>query len=151
MQKSIRRFPTLLLILLTAGAWASAENLKPADVKVFGALDYGDTSETVEYTGTPAFGAFLFNGSGKDRIEITVRSADRQAFVAIADGSLKQLASGTAKLTFTLPDHGSDPEAYYILFREAEGKPARFTVTVKKLQTSTAAATSLFPDRLATL
>ncbi|MDQ6760732.1 MAG: hypothetical protein M3Z32_12840 [Acidobacteriota bacterium] len=136
----MHRFGTILLILLTAGAWAYAETLKPADVKVFGALDYGDTSETVEYTGNPTYGAFLFNGSGKDRIEITVTSADRQAFVGIADGSLKQLASGTAKLVFTLPDHGVDAEAYYILFREAEGKPARFTVSVKKLQTSTAAA-----------
>jgi hypothetical protein len=127
-------FPKLAFtILLAAGNFVLAENLKPADVKVFGALDYGDTSDAIEYTGTPRFGAFIFNGTGKDEIEITVHSANGKAFVAIADGSLKQLASGTTNLSFTLPDHGSDPEAYYILFREPEGRPARFTVSVKKL------------------
>lgn len=126
--------------LLAAGCFLRAENLKPADVKVFGALDYGETSVEVEYTGTPRYGAFIFNGASKDRVEITVKSDDGQAFVAVADGTLKDLASGTAKLAFTLPNHGADPEAYYILFRAVDGKPARFVVMLKKVSTSNAAA-----------
>ncbi len=136
----LRLTETALTLLLATGTWVLAENLKPVDVKVFGALDYGDTSDAVEYTGTPRFGAFIFNGTSKDQIEITVKSADGQAYVAIADGSLKELASGTTKLTFTVPNHGSDPAAYYILFREVDGKPARFIVTLKKVPKSNTAA-----------
>lgn len=109
-----------------------AESYQPADVKVVGALDYGQTSDPVDYSDVPHYRAFVFNGNSGDRIDVLIQGADRKAFLAIADGTLKQLASGTTHLTFTLPNTGPDPEAYYIVFRDSENKAARFTVELKK-------------------
>jgi hypothetical protein len=106
--------------------------LEPADVKVVGSLDYGQTSDPVEYTGTPKYAAFVFNGNGDDRVEVTVKGGDRQAAISIADGSLKELATGANHLSFTLPKNGPDMETYYIVFRDAENKPGRFTVELIK-------------------
>ena len=109
----------------------SAETLPPSDVKVAGAIDYGQTSDELQYTGHPKYTALVFNGESGDRIEVLVKG-DRTAAVAIADGTLHVLATGSGHLAFTIPNHGSDPEAYYILFRDAEGQGSRFTVELRK-------------------
>jgi len=110
-----------------------AESFSPADVKIMGDLDYGQTSKAVECSSASRYYAFVFNGKGGERVDVVVKSDDRQAFVAIADPSLNQLASGTGHVTVTLPNRGPDPEAYYIVFRDSESKNARFTVVLKKL------------------
>lgn len=119
-----------------------AETYPPEEVKIVGDLDYGQTSEPVEYTATPGYRAFVFNGNSRDRIEVTVTSDDRKATVAIADGSLKELINGTTTVTFTLPDKGPDPEAYYIIFRDSEGKAGSFTVALKKVERARAWSTA---------
>jgi hypothetical protein len=116
-------FSTLLL----------AESIRPSDVEIAGDIEYGQTSAPIEYTAKPMYRALVFVGEGGDRVEVTVQTNGGKAFVAIADGSLKQLASGTDKLVFELPDRGPDAEAFYIVFREAEGKPGKFTVVLKKV------------------
>lgn len=125
-------------LLLGATLCFCAETYQPADVKIVGDLDYGQTSDPVEYTATPRYRAFVFNGKSRDQIEVTVKSEGRKAFVAIADGSMQELVNGTAHLSFTLPDRGPDPEAYYIIFRDSENKPGNFTVELKKVQKQTA-------------
>lgn len=126
--------PRASAILLAAGLCLTAESFSPSDVKIIGDLDYGATSDPVEYTPTPRYRAFVFNGNGGDQIEVTAKGEGRTAFVAIADGGLNQLASGTTQLKFTLPKHGPDLETFYIVFRDSEDKPARFTVTLKKAE-----------------
>jgi hypothetical protein len=125
-----------LAIVFSAGL--SAATISPDDVKVLGDLDYGQTSDPVEYSSTPRYRAFVFPGNSGDNIEVTVKSADRKAYVAIADGALKELASGTTHLTFKLPDVGPDAQAWYILFRDSEEKPATFTVELKRTGKSNA-------------
>jgi hypothetical protein len=120
-------------ILVAISACLLADNFQPSDVKVLGALKYGQTSQPITYSGEPQYAAFVFNGHGDDQIEVTVKSPDRKALVAIADGSLNQLASDTTHLVFSLPNHGPDPEAFYIVFRDSENKQARFTVELKKV------------------
>lgn len=112
---------------------AFAETIAPGDVNILGDLDYGQSSNPVEYTGTPRYSAFLFPAAGGDRVEVTVTSKDRKAEVAIANGALKQLATGTSRLEFQIPNNGPDAEAYYILFRDTEGKSGKFTVELHKL------------------
>jgi hypothetical protein len=102
-------------------------------VKIVGDLNYGQTSGSVECSSASPYYAFVFNGKADERVEIVVKSDDRKAFVAIADPSLNQLTSGTGHVTLTLPNHGPDPEAYYIVFRDSESKAGRFTVELKKL------------------
>jgi hypothetical protein len=119
-------------ILFIAGL-AAAESFPPADVKIMGDLRYGQTSDAVECSSASPYYAFVFNGKANERVEVIVKSEDRQAFVALADPSLNQLTSGTGHVTITLPDHGPDAEAYYIVFRDSESKDGRFTVELKKL------------------
>lgn len=121
------------VVLLSVSLSLCAQTLKTEDVKVLGSLDYGETSEAADYTGTPPYAALIFNGTAKDKIEVTIKGGTRKAWIAIADGSLKQLATGTGQLTFTLPNNGPDIEAYYIVFRDPDGQPVKFTVTLKKL------------------
>ena len=118
------------LALIAASSILGA-SLKPADVKVAGALDYGQTSDSIEYTGTPRYLAFVFNGNSGDAIEVTVEG-DRRAEVMIADGALTELIKGTNTVSFTLPNKGSDLDSYYIVFRNSEEGTTRFTVKLKK-------------------
>jgi hypothetical protein len=121
----------LLLAVLGFALGLHAETLPPTDVNVAGALDYGQTSNPMQYTGPPRYSALVFNGQSGDQIEVTVK-ADRKAQVALADGSLKVLASGSSPLSFTLPNRGSDPETYYILFRDANGQAGSFTIALQR-------------------
>jgi hypothetical protein len=111
----------------------AAESFPPADVKIIGDLRYGQTSDAVECSSASPYYAFVFNGKANERVDVVVKSEDRQAFVAIADPSLNQLTSGTGHVVFTLPNRGPDAEAFYIVFRDSESKEARFTVELKKL------------------
>jgi len=133
MSTSIR----VLLFFLTVIGCAFSESFPPADVKIAGDLDYGHTSAPVECASTPRYHALVFNAHSGDRVDVTVTAEGRHAEVAIADPSLNELASGTNHVTTTLPDRGPDVEAYYIVFRDSENKPARFTVHLKKLAPET--------------
>ncbi len=127
------RFARTLVISIAAALLLQAESFKPDDVKILGDLEYGQSSEPVECSGTPRYSAYLFPASAGDRVEVMVTGSGHKAFVAIADGSLNQLASGTTRLEFLIPNHGPDAEAYYVIFRNTEDKPAQFTVQLKKL------------------
>lgn len=129
--RSIRRFSLLCGFVLPA--LLCADRISPSEVEIAGDIDYGQTSAPIPYTSSPKYRALVFTAEGGDRIEVTVRSDAGAPVVAIADGTLLPLATGGAKLVHELPDKGPDAEAYYIVLREAEGKPAKFTVTLKKV------------------
>jgi hypothetical protein len=124
----------VFLSMFATVAFLAGQNLKVDDVKVVGDLNYGQTSAPVECSGVPSYCAFVFNGQGDDRIEIDVSSAEGKAFVAIADGALAELTTGTNRVVFSLPRRGPDRETYYIVFRDSESKPRRFIVALKKLE-----------------
>jgi len=105
----------------------------PKDIKIEGTIDAGQTSRLVEYARTPSYRAFVFEGNGNDQVEITVLGANHQAFVALADQSLNPIASGIGTLSTTLPYHGPDTEAFYILIKGSANQPtARLAVHLKK-------------------
>jgi hypothetical protein len=81
----------------------------------------------VGYSSTPKYGAFVFEGNGRDQVEVTVLG-NRKAFIALADSTLTPIASGIGRLSASLPNHGPDTEVFYILVK---GSP-RFTVHLKK-------------------
>jgi hypothetical protein len=132
---------TLLLALLTgvlafAQQPAAAVNTtpySPNDMKIMGTLDNGQTSKLVQYSGTPQYRAFVFEGNGHDQVEVTVTGDNRKAFIALADSTLVPIASGTEKLIVTLPYHGPDTEAFYIVFKDGSNRPARLAVHLKKI------------------
>jgi hypothetical protein len=106
------------------------------DVKILGDLDYGQSSGPVAYSATPTYRAFVFSAFGGENVEVTVRGSDRKAMVALADSGLNRLAIGDTSLRLSLPNRGPYIECWYIVFRDFEKKPARFTVQVKKLQST---------------
>jgi hypothetical protein len=110
---------------------AQQSSYSPNDIKILGTLDSGQTSKLVEYSSTPKYRAFVFEGNGHDQIQVTVLGGNRKAYIALADSTLTPIASGLGTLSVALPYHGPDTEAFYILFR---GSPAaRLTVHLKKI------------------
>ena len=127
---------TLLLGLLVATlgfAQAKSAAYSPDDVKILGTLDNGETSTPAEYSSTPKYHAFVFEGNGHDRVEVTVTGANRKAYVALADSTLTPIASGLGRVMVTLPYHGPDREAFYILVRNLNSQPTRLAVHIKKI------------------
>jgi hypothetical protein len=128
---------TVLATLLVSGAEKSAASPEqisyaPNQMKIVGVLRYGQTSVPVQYSRSPQYRAFVFEGQGGDRVQITVTGANRQAFVAVADPSLNVIASGIGRLSVSLPDRGPDREGYYVVFKDQMNRPARMSVQVKK-------------------
>ncbi len=107
-----------------------------------GVLRYGQASQPVEYSETPEYRAFVFSGHGNDRVEVTVTGSERDAFIAVADPSLNMIASGTGRVSATLPDRGPDDEAYYVVFKDRMNRPARLSLEIKKTGGAQAGADS---------
>jgi hypothetical protein len=128
---------TVLATLLVSGAEKSAafsEQIAyaPNNVKVVGVLRYGQTSGLVEYSGTPQYRAFVFEGQGHDQIEVTVTGAGPNAFVAVTDPGLNVIASGAGHLSVSLPDRGPDTETFYVVFKGQMNRPAHMSVQLRK-------------------
>jgi hypothetical protein len=134
---------TVLATLLVSGAEKSAASQElisysPDDVKIVGVLNYGQKSEPVAYADTPLYRAFLFAGQGDDQIDVRVTGASPDASIAVADQSLKVVATGAGHLSVSLPNHGPDAEMYYVVFKNPMNRPVR--VQVNKTGGATAAA-----------
>ena len=115
---------------------AQSQAFSPNDMKVLGVLDNGESSKLAEYSSTPKYRAFVFEGYGRDQVEVTVTGTSQKAYVALADSSLNPIASGLGRLAVTLPYHGPDKEAFYILVRNLTNQPARLSVHLKKIAVS---------------
>ena len=124
------RLSLALLACLAIGI--AAESFSPADVAILGDIDYGSKSTELECSGKSRYCALVFNGKSGDVVEVTVSGGERKPFVALADGSLKELARGSGVAGFTLPEVADGLATYYIVFRDTESKPARFTVQLRK-------------------
>jgi hypothetical protein len=126
--------------LTLAGVVASAQEksaysqsaYSPNDMKVVGVLDNGQSSKPEEFSSTPKYRAFVFEGNGRDRVEVTVTGTNQKAYVALADSSLIPIASGLGRLVVSLPYHGPDTESFYILVKNLANQPARLTVHLEK-------------------
>lgn len=122
-----------LSLLLIFTGMVGAQPLPVKDVKVEGALDYGQTSTPVEYSSPPKYRALVFNGKPGDQVRITVKSSAGLAVIAIANGALNQLAAGKSPLTAKLPGTGPDVEAFYIVLHEEKLRPATFAVQLERV------------------
>lgn len=121
-----------LLVCLALANFLRAEDFSPADVKIAGALEYGETSEPIDYSQNPRYTALVFNGKPGDRIEVTVEPATPQTTIALADGALKKLATGNSRLNATLPGEGSDVEAFYLIVWEEKFRPTQFKLQLRR-------------------
>ena len=126
--------PTIVSVSFPAqNAAEQSSAYSPAEMKVVGTLDDGQTSKLVEFSSTPKYRAFVFEGFGHDQVEITVTGTNRKAYVALADSTLTPVASGLGKLAVALPYHGPDKEAFYILVKNLSSQPTRLAVHLKRI------------------
>lgn len=108
----------------------------PDTIKVLGTINNGETSRLVQYARGPEYGAFVFEGNGRDHVEITLSGPSRNAVIALADATLTPIATGTGRLSATLPYHGPDTESFYILVKPQSSQAARFAVHLKQIPAS---------------
>src|ERR1700677_4304928 len=73
---------------------AQQSSYSPNDIKILGTLDSGQTSKLVQYSSTPKYRAFVFEGNGHDQIQVTVLGGNRKAYIALSDSTLTPIASG---------------------------------------------------------
>jgi len=125
---------SIVVLLVASAACVFGDGFPPAEVKIAGDIDYGNTSAPVDCATTPRYHALVFASHGGDKVEATVTAEGHRAEVSIADPSLNQVATGDGRVTAVLPNHGPDPETYYIVFRERDGKAAQFVVSLKKVE-----------------
>jgi hypothetical protein len=111
---------------------AQQSSYSASEIQILGTMDGGQASKLVQYSNTPKYRAFVFEGNGHDQIEVTVTGGNRKAYIALADSTLTPIASGMGRLSVALPYHGPDTEAFYILFKGGVNPPARLTVHLKK-------------------
>jgi hypothetical protein len=133
-----------LTVMMAAAQEKSAANsavtttwvkYRPADVKVLGVLDYGQSQNALDRsvrTASPRYRAFVFSGYGRDRVEITLKGETAASSFILTDSTLNAIGEGTSQATVSLPYRGPDIEVYYIVF-PASGKPAHVSVRVKKV------------------
>jgi hypothetical protein len=110
---------------------AAQVSFSPNSIKILGTLNSGQTGLLAASARLPEYRAFVFEGNGHDQVDITVTGAGRKAYIALADATLAPIASGMGQLTATLPDHGPDTEAFYILVKGSGSQ--RLTVHFRKL------------------
>ena len=90
---------------------AQQSSYSPNDIKILGTLNSGQTSKLVEYSRTPKYRAFVFEGNGHDQVEVTVTGGNRNAyrsvgrFDAYSDCERHRAAVGNAALSRA--GHGS--------------------------------------------
>jgi hypothetical protein len=123
---------SLLCVLLASALCPAAEQFSPSDVTILGDIDYGQTSPALDCPGGEKYCALVFNAAGGDKVELTVSGGAGKPLVALADGTLKELARGASKLVASLPTT-SEPVTYYLIFRGEAGRPGKFTIALRKL------------------
>jgi hypothetical protein len=122
-------------ILLAAGILLFAKTFPFAEVAILGDVDYGRKSDALACpVETQKFCALLFNGASGDEVEVTVTGGEGKAFVAIADGALNELASGSGSAKMKLPAVADGLATYYIVFQGAGEKAGQFTVELRKVK-----------------
>jgi hypothetical protein len=140
--KNLRFLITAALIVgspLVAGNLPVEKSYTPENIQVLGTLTSGQTSPEVVYARPGRYRAFVFEGNGYDAVQINISGANGKAFVALADATLTPIASGIGHLEVSLPYHGPDTEAFYILVKPTTAGPARFAVHLKQTPTRAAA------------
>ncbi|MGA2880185.1 MAG: hypothetical protein ABSG13_14655 [Bryobacteraceae bacterium] len=108
---------------------AQSTSYSANDIQVVGTINNGETSKA-ESVGTAKYQAFVFEGNGHDRVAVTVTGG--KAYVALADSTLTPIAGGVGRLDVSLPYHGPDTEAFYILVRSLSSPSARLAVHLQK-------------------
>src|SRR5579884_752755 len=131
-----------LSTLICVAAFAQPQFFRNKKVSVVDRLTYGQTTQTLQYTGNPPYMAVHFQGEPGDRVDIRIDSFDGQAAAALTESNFKPIVStfGSHVVAVLPPSAEPSPHEYYVIFQDERQRPAAFTVTVQKVGSDPAAA-----------
>ena len=118
-------------IAFVCASCAFAETFPPAEIKVLGSTEYGQTSAPVRYSGSPKYRAFGFNAKPGDYLEIWVHARRGIPKAFLTDSSFQSLAGGKAHFSTQIPSE-SQPATYYVVFYGSNFKPGTFTIELQR-------------------
>ena len=84
---------SLSAVLFSSTLFGQPSYFRDAGVSVVQELQYGQTSDKLEYTGKPAYLAVHFQGRPGDKVDIKVESINGQALCALTDSDYKPIVS----------------------------------------------------------
>ena len=116
--------------------YSTRQSFSPVDMKTMGTIDNGQTVTLEDALHAPKYRALVFEGNGHDQVEITVTGGSKRTYVALADDSLTPIASGMGRLATSLPYHGPDTEAFYILVLASPNQKLAVHFDLKKTPAS---------------
>jgi hypothetical protein len=139
---TLNRFPLALLLAIAACDGTTADPNAASDdqaqvisssaVKVVSAMQYGDTSTTVQYTDSPKYRAVSFQALAGDRIDAWVRSDDGDAVAWLLDSQFHVLArndnASYGESNSHIAHKVTTSGMYYVSFREHDGAASTFKV-----------------------
>ncbi len=125
---------SLSVLLFSSSLFGQPTYFRDVKVSVVQELQYGQTSDKLEYTGKPPYLAVHFQGRPGDKVDIKVDSINGQAASALTDSEYKPIVTNFGShVTATLPPSAlPSPYEYYVIFQDEHQNPATFNVTVAK-------------------
>ena len=132
----------LLPTLISVAVFGQPQYFRNKKVSVVDRLNYGQTTQPLQYTGKPPYLAVHFQGDPGDRVDIKIDSVEGQAAAALTESNFKPIVStfGSHVVAVLPPSAEPSPHEYFIIFQEERERPAAFTVTVQKVGSDPAEA-----------
>ncbi len=118
-------------VVFAVASCCFAETFPPAEIKVLGSIDYGQTSAPVRYSGSPKYRAFGFNAKPGDQLEIWVHARRGTPKAFLTDSSFQSIAGGKPHFSTLIPRE-SQPATYYVVFYGSNYKPGDFTIELQR-------------------
>lgn len=133
----------VLLLFPALAAVGQPSFFRDTEVKVVGEVQYGQTTDRLQYDAHPRYYAVHFDGKSGDKIDIKVTSINGQAMAALTTSDYKPVVSTFAShIAAVLPPSAEPyPNRYFIVVQEERQNPATFTITLSKIGSDSAAAT----------
>jgi hypothetical protein len=124
-------FAALLLAACSSSASSAGDDMAStsADLRelqpdeIVGQIHYGD-SVSIDYTGTPRYRAYWFQGTKGDWLDVNVTSSTNDVWAFVVDDHYNTVRRGTRGV---LPKDGK----YFIAVREGQLAPATITIDFK--------------------
>ena len=140
------RFLYLVPAFLAASAFAQPRYFRDEEVKVVGDLQFGQTSDKIEYANKPPYVALYFDAHAGDKVDIKIASINGQAMAALTDSGYRPIVTNFGSHVTAVLPAGPEPypNRYFIIMQEERRKPATFIVMLEKTAVNTGVAAEAY-------
>ena len=132
----------LVLAFVAVALFGQPAFFRDEAVGVVGDLQYGQTSDKIEYTNKPPYVALYFDGHTGDVVDVKINSINGQAMAALTDSHYKPIVSSFGSHVTAVLTPGAEPypNRYFIVIQEERRRPATFTVALQQVGANATAA-----------